>query len=129
MRVMTSSMGAWGPDLLFELSNAKSVAPRVRTRALELTRTESVRKLATPQLRIALDLRDRGGCERQPLFPEAATTTMPAATALAMAVPQASVGATAAVYLPLPRLMLMATMLYFALFCTTQLMAARITEV
>lgn len=72
--VMAASMGSVGPDLLFELSNAKGVAPRVRTRTLDLTRTESVRKLASPALRIALDLRDRGGCERQPLFAEAEKT-------------------------------------------------------
>jgi len=69
--IMAASMGSTGPDLLFELSNAKGVAPRVRTKAAELTKSDGVKKLATPALRVAIDLRDRGGCDRAALFAEA----------------------------------------------------------
>jgi hypothetical protein len=69
--IMASSMGSTGPDLLFEISLARGVSTNVRTRATDLTRTEAVRKLVTPALRVALDLRDMGGCERQKLFADA----------------------------------------------------------
>ncbi len=72
--IMASSMDSAGPDLLFELSNAKGVAPRVRERAIELGKSEAVRKVSTPQLRIAVSLRDRSGCERAQLFAEAEKT-------------------------------------------------------
>ncbi len=69
--IMATSMGPVGPDLLFELSNAKSVSPTVRKKAVQATQTEAVKKLATPALRVAVGLRDRGGCQRAELFEEA----------------------------------------------------------
>lgn len=72
--IMSSSMGFAGPDLLFEMSNVKSLSPKLRERLIEATRTEGVRKLATAQLRIALDLRDKSACDRATLFAEAEKT-------------------------------------------------------
>jgi hypothetical protein len=72
--IMASSMGFAGPDILFEMSNVKSLNVKLRERMIELTRTDSVRKLATPQLRIALDLRDKTACDRATLFAEAEKT-------------------------------------------------------
>lgn len=69
--VMASSMGTVGPDLLFALTQAPGVASNLKARILDLTKTEGVRAAASPALRVALDLRDAGGCERQKLFAEA----------------------------------------------------------
>ena len=49
----------------------RSSRARARSRALTLTKREDVRKLATPALRVALDLRDKSGCARASVFADA----------------------------------------------------------
>ena len=57
-RLMSSKMGSHGPDLLYELSSN----PQLRTRAEASLAEPKVQKLATPALRIALDLKKAQGC-------------------------------------------------------------------
>ncbi|NUP05866.1 MAG: hypothetical protein HOW73_07400 [Polyangiaceae bacterium] len=70
--LMTAQMGTVGPDLLYELTIAKSVSKTVKDRALAATKDEAVLKLASPALRIAVQLRDAAPCDRKALFDEAA---------------------------------------------------------
>lgn len=69
--LLADGMGSTGPDLLFELAASSTSSKAAKSRALTLTKREDVRKLATPALKIALDLRDKSGCERAKLFAEA----------------------------------------------------------
>ncbi len=69
--LLADGMGSTGPDLLFELAASPAASKAAKSRALTLTKREDVRKLATPALRIALDLRDKSGCERAKLFADA----------------------------------------------------------
>jgi hypothetical protein len=69
--LLADGMGSTGPDLLFDLASSPSASKAAKSRALLLTKRDDVRKLATPALRIALDLRDKTACERAPLFAEA----------------------------------------------------------
>lgn len=71
LAMMASDMGRVGPDLLYELTAAPSVAKPVKQKALELTKRDDVRKLASPALLIALDLRDHPGCGRAPFLERA----------------------------------------------------------
>ncbi len=69
--LLADGMGSAGPDLLFDLANSAAASKAARSRALTLTKRDDVRKLATPALKIALDLRDKSACERAKLFAEA----------------------------------------------------------
>src|SRR5207237_8630804 len=65
LSLMATGMGSVGPDLLYELTTAPSVARPVKQKALDLTKRDDVRKAASPALLIALDLRDHPGCARK----------------------------------------------------------------
>lgn len=69
--LMSSKMGSVGPDLLYELTIAPSVSSKVKKRALEATKSDDVLKLASPALKIAIQLRGVSGCARKALLPEA----------------------------------------------------------
>jgi hypothetical protein len=69
--IMATSMGAIGPDLLWEISAAKSVSKTVRDKANGLLQRDDVRKRATPALQVAVDLRDLPPCDRKRLFADA----------------------------------------------------------
>lgn len=69
--MMTGGMGTAGPDLLYEMTTAPSVTGPTKQKAIALTKDPEIRKIASPALRIALELRDRGPCERKSLFTEA----------------------------------------------------------
>jgi len=71
--LLSDNMGSVGPDLLFELSNRPAAAKTAKAKALEFTKRDEVRKLASASLRVALDLRDKSGCERAKLFAQAGT--------------------------------------------------------
>jgi len=64
LALMSSGMGSVGLDLLYELTIAPSVAKPVKQKALDLTKREDVRKLASPALLVALELRDHPACAR-----------------------------------------------------------------
>jgi hypothetical protein len=69
--LMTDAMGHHGADLIYELTVAKSVSKPIRDRALALTKSEALRKRASPALRVALELRDVSGCGRKKFFDQA----------------------------------------------------------
>ena len=71
MDLMAKRMGSRGPDLLYELAVAPSVGKLPKDRAEKLLKDAEVRKIATPALLIANDLRIVTGCARKPLFPRA----------------------------------------------------------
>lgn len=69
--MMTSGMGTAGPDLLYEMTTAPSVTGPTKQKAIALTKDPEIRKIASPALKIALELRDHGPCERKAYFAEA----------------------------------------------------------
>ena len=69
--LLADAMGSTGPDLLYELATSSAASKAAKSRAVTLTKRDDVRKLASPALRVALDLRDKSGCERASLFSEA----------------------------------------------------------
>lgn len=73
MEIMSTSMGSRGPELLYELILAPSVGKYPKERASRLLADASVKKLATPALVVANDLRVLSGCDRRKLFSRAAT--------------------------------------------------------
>jgi hypothetical protein len=66
-------MGSHGPDLLYELVLAPGIGKYPKDRASRLLSDEGVKKIATPALVVANDLRVLVGCARRDLFPRAAT--------------------------------------------------------
>ena len=69
---MATSMGARGPDLIYELSIAPGVGKFTKDRANAALKDPEVLKLATPALLIANELRLTPACSRKPLFAKAA---------------------------------------------------------
>lgn len=70
--LMQDGMGPGGPDLLFELATTTATPKPARDRAERALASEPVRKLATPALLVAMDLRaTKSSCERKKLFPRA----------------------------------------------------------
>lgn len=69
--LMQGPMGATGVELLFDLSVNKSSPAAVRTKAVEATKREDTKKLASPATRVAIELRDHSGCDRKAYFAEA----------------------------------------------------------
>ncbi len=70
--LLGESMGSIGVDMLFELSDAAGAPKPLAKRAIDTTKRAEVRKLASPALRVALDLRDTNGCGRKAHFAKAA---------------------------------------------------------
>jgi hypothetical protein len=70
--LMEEGMGPAGPDLLFTLATTQATPKATKDRADRALGTEPVRNLASPSLRIALDLRGtKSSCDRKKLFPRA----------------------------------------------------------
>lgn len=69
--IMTTGMKTVGADLIFEVATGQTSS---KQRALDLTKKEDFKKMASPPLKIAIELRDRAACERKPLLAEAEKT-------------------------------------------------------
>jgi hypothetical protein len=67
---LTSRMGTFGPDLLYELASDAS-AGHARERAGKALEAPELRKSASPELLIALELKAAAACKRKPLFDRA----------------------------------------------------------
>jgi hypothetical protein len=67
---VSTKMGPFGADLLFEVAN-DSNAGRSRERAGKLLEGPEIRKVASPALLIALDLKAASPCKRKDLFERA----------------------------------------------------------
>jgi serine/threonine-protein kinase len=69
--VLSKRMGSRGPDLLYELVIATGVGKYPKARAEKLLKDDKVKKLATPALLVANDLRVAIACQRKPLLARA----------------------------------------------------------
>jgi serine/threonine-protein kinase len=62
--LLESRMGTQGPDILYDMVYARATKdPVVVARATKAIRSEGIRKMASPALSIALELRFTGGCQ------------------------------------------------------------------
>jgi serine/threonine-protein kinase len=61
--LLEGGLGTKGPDLLYELSTTKGVAPRTLTRLKQTLAKPQVKGRMSPALAIALELRAASGCE------------------------------------------------------------------
>jgi len=66
--LISTKMGAAGPDLLFELATTTTTAKYPKDRATKHLEDPAVRALASPALLIALELRAALPCARKPLL-------------------------------------------------------------
>jgi hypothetical protein len=69
--LISTKLGARGPDLLYELLISPNIGKLPKDRAARLLREPSVRKLASPALLIAIDLKNTQPCARKPLYARA----------------------------------------------------------
>ena len=66
--LISTKLGARGPDLLYELLISPNIGKLPRDRAARLLREPSVQKLASPALLIAIDLKNTQPCARTALY-------------------------------------------------------------
>jgi hypothetical protein len=71
LEAFASSMGQAGPDLLYEVANDPSMGRFPRDRAVKLMEGADVKKVASPALLIAIDLKMTSPCKRKDLFARA----------------------------------------------------------
>jgi len=71
IELMATNMGSRGPDLLYELVTAPGIGKYPKERAGTLLKDPVVRRLATPALLMANDLRVTAPCSRKDLFDRA----------------------------------------------------------
>ncbi|UQA55873.1 serine/threonine-protein kinase [Polyangium aurulentum] len=71
IELMATNMGSRGPDLLYELVTAPGIGKYPKERAGTLLKDPVVRRLATPALLMANDLRVAAPCSRKDLFDRA----------------------------------------------------------
>jgi serine/threonine-protein kinase len=70
--LMSTGLGARGPDLLYELLTGRPVSQRANLRAKQALAKGEVRSRMSPALAVAWDLRNAGGCEaKRALLPRA----------------------------------------------------------
>lgn len=69
--LISTRLGARGPDLLYELLISPNIGKLPKDRAARLLREPSVQKLASPALLIAIDLRNTPPCARKALYERA----------------------------------------------------------
>jgi hypothetical protein len=66
--LIATKLGARGPDLLYELLISPNIGKLPKDRAARLLREPSVRKLASPALLIAIELKNTPPCARKALY-------------------------------------------------------------
>jgi hypothetical protein len=69
--LISTKLGARGPDLLYELVISPNIGKLPKDRAARLLRGPAVQKLASPALLIAMDLRNTQPCARKALYERA----------------------------------------------------------
>ena len=72
LALLETRMGAYGPDMLYELRERAASSKATKDRAAESLAKPEVLKLASKALRVAEELRARPGCNRKELIPRVA---------------------------------------------------------